>query len=147
MAFAEVLPFKGPRVPVPASVGPVVASVAPTTCVAFGQTREVATGVVVSASPGKRACLAQEMTWVQQDGDREVMAAPKCVEAVAKRTQQQARKSAASAAKREDRVLRSCLQPALDQKDAPPRLAGILLALPKEDRVRHKAQRLGFKQV
>ena len=92
--------------------------------------------------------MAQEMNRVQQDGDREVMAAPKCVEAVAKRTQQQARKSAAkAAAKREDRVLRSCLQPALDQKDAPPRLAGILLALPKEEQARRQASRLGFKLV
>ena len=85
---------------------------------------------------------------VQQDGGCEVMAAPKCVEAVAKRTQQQARKSAASAAaKREDHVLRSCLQPALDLKDAPPRQAGILLALPKEEHARRQASRLGFKLV
>jgi hypothetical protein len=87
------------------------------------------------------------MNWVQQDGDREVMAASKCVESVAKRTQQQARKTAAkAAAKREDLVLRSCLQPAI-QTDAPPRLAGILLALPKEEQARRKASRLGFKLV
>ena len=92
--------------------------------------------------------MAQEMNWIQQDGDREVMAAPKCVEAVAKRTQQQARKSVASAAaKREDHVLRSCLQPAHDQKDGPPRLAGSLLALPTEERARRQASRLGFKLV
>ena len=90
--------------------------------------------------------MAQEMNWVQQAGDREVMAAPKCVEAVVKRTQQQARKTAAkAAAKREDRVLRSCLQPA--QKDAPLRLAGILLALPREEQACRQASRLGFKLV
>ena len=90
--------------------------------------------------------MAQEMNWAQQDGDRQVMAAPKCVEAVAKRTQQQARKTVArAAAKREDRVLR--LQPALDQKDALPRLAGILLALPKETQACRQASRLGFKLV
>ena len=78
----------------------------------------------------------------------EVMAAPKCVEAVAKRTQQQARKSAASAAaKREDLVLQSSLQPALDPTDAPPRLAGILLALPKEERACRQASCLGFRLV
>ena len=49
--------------------------------------------------------------------------------------------------KREDHVLRSCLQPALDQKDAPPRLAGILLALPKEEQACRQASRLGFKLV
>ena len=43
--------------------------------------------------------MAQEMNWVQQTGDSEVMAAPKCVEAVAKRTQQQARKAAAKASR------------------------------------------------
>eukprot|EP00974_Lingulodinium_polyedra_P072055 6974486-Lingulodinium_polyedra.AAC.1 len=88
------------------------------------------------------------MNWVQQDGDREVMAASKCVKTVAKRIQQQARKSVASAvAKREDHVLRSCLQPALGQKDAPPRPAGILLALPKEERASREARRLGSKLV
>ena len=92
--------------------------------------------------------MAQEIDWVQQDGGPEVMTAPKCVEAVAKRTQQPARKSVASAAaKREDHVLRSCLQPALDQKDAPPRLAGILSALPKGEHACRQASRLGFKLV
>ena len=127
---------------------PVAASAASATEAAFGRKREAAIADAVSASPRKRARMAQEMNWVQQDGDREVMAAPKCVEAVAKRTQQQARKSVAkAAAKREDRVLRCCLQPALDQKDAPPRLAGILLALPKEERACRQASRLGFKLV
>ena len=127
---------------------PVAASAAPTTEAAFGRKREAAIADAVSASPRKRARMAQEMNWVQQDGDREVMAAPKCVEAVAKRTQQQARKTAAkAAAKREDQVSRSCLQPALDQKDAPPRLAGILLALPKEEQACRQASRLGFKLV
>ena len=89
--------------------------------------------------------MAQEMNWVQQDGDREVMATPACVERVAKRTQQQKRKTAAkAAAKREKQVVRSCLQPALD---APARQAGILLALPKEDQACRQASRLGFKVV
>ena len=123
----------------------VAASAAPTTEAAFGRKREAAIADAVAASPRKRARMAQEMNWVQQDGDREVMATPKCVEAVAKRTQQQARKTAAkAAAKRENQVLRSCLQPALD---APARQAGILLALPKEGQACNLAKRLGFKLV
>ena len=121
---------------------------APTTEAAFGRKREAAIADAVTAAPRKRARMAQEMTWVQQDGDREVMAAPKCIEAVAKRSQQQARKTAAKAGgKREDQVLRSCLRPAFDQKDAPPRLAGFLLALPKDTQACCEARRLGFKLV
>ena len=78
---------------------PVAASAAPATEAAFGRKREAAIADAVSASPRKRARKAQEMNWVQQDGDRKVMAAPKCVEAVAKRTQQQARKAAAKASR------------------------------------------------
>ena len=121
----------------------VAASVAPITEAAFGRKREAAIADAVAASPRKRARMAQEMNWVQQDGDREVMAAPKCVEEVAKRTREQARKTAAkAAAKREDKVLRSCLQPA--QKDAPPRLPGILLAFRHEQEACRQARRLGF---
>ena len=87
---------------------PVAESAAPTTEAAFGRKREAAIADAVSASPRKRARMAQEMNWVQQDGDREVMVAPSCAEAVAKRTQQQARKTAAkAAAQREDPALRS----------------------------------------
>jgi len=126
----------------------IAADEAPTTEAAFSRKREAAIAAAVSASPRKRARMAPEMNWVQQDDDREVMAASKCVEAVAKRTQQQARKTAAkAAAKREDQVVRSSLQPALDLKDVPPLPAGILLALPKEEQARRKASRLGFKLV
>ena len=76
----------------------IAADEAPTTEAAFSRKRETAIAAAVSASPRKRARMAPEMNWVQQDGDREVMAASKCVEAVAKRTQQQARKTAAKAA-------------------------------------------------
>ena len=126
-----------------------VAASAARTEAAFGRKRAAAVTEVVSASPRKRARMAQEISWVRQDGDHEVKAAPKCIEAVAKRTQQQVRKSAATAAaNRGDRVLRSCLQPALfDQKDAPARPAGILLALPKEEQACRKARSLGFKLV
>ena len=89
--------------------------------------------------------MAEEVNRVQEDGGREVMGAPKCVEAVAKRTQQQARKTAAkAAAKRDNQVVRSCLQPALD---APACQAGILLALPREVQARRQAKRLSFKLV
>ena len=126
----------------------IAADEAPTTEAAFSRKREAAIAAAVSASPRKRARMAPEMNWVQQDGDREVMATSKCVEAVAKRTQQQARKTAAkAAAKREDQVVRSSLQPALDLKDVPPLPAGILLALPKDEQARRKASRLGFKLV
>ena len=76
----------------------VAASAAPITEAAFGRKREAAIADAVAASPRKRARIAKEMNWVQQDGGHEVMAAPECVESVAKRTQPQARKTVAKAA-------------------------------------------------
>ena len=85
-----------PRVLAPASVGPVVASVAPVTEAAFGRKREAAIANAVASPASKRARVAPDMNWVQQADDPEMTPAPTCVEDVGKRVKQQAGKTTAS---------------------------------------------------
>ena len=90
------------RVPVPASVGLVVASAAPMSEAAFGRKREAAIANAVASSPSKRARVAPDMNWVQQADDPEMTPAPTCVEDVAKRVKQQAGKTMASVVERRE---------------------------------------------